>query len=239
MASEVEERMHLQPDKQRGAIDPRHGRFPYCLVWTPLPVVAWLVPFIGHLGICREDGVILDYAGSYFINVDNFTFGSTARYIRLNPEECCFPPNLASHTCKAGFSHVEVGTALSWDDALKSTMRHFQNHVYNIFTCNCHSFVASCLNTMAYKGHCHWNIVDLAVMMISSGSWVSSRSVMSAFLPFLVVVALGVGLIGSSFLVGWAMFATLLTGWYLTGTYGLKDMIRIHPHSLGAPLAQI
>jgi hypothetical protein len=68
-------------------IDIKKARFPCCLVWTPLPIVAWLVPFIGHVGICREDGVILDFAGPCFVNVDNFAFGSTAKYLRLNPEK--------------------------------------------------------------------------------------------------------------------------------------------------------
>ena len=68
-------------------IDPRRARFPCCVVWTPLPVISWLLPFAGHLGICTEDGVILDFAGSYFVSVDAFTFGATSRYVRLNPEQ--------------------------------------------------------------------------------------------------------------------------------------------------------
>ncbi|CAI7863802.1 unnamed protein product [Closterium sp. NIES-54] len=66
-------------------VNPSAGKFPYCLVWTPLPVIAWLVPFIGHLGICREDGTILDFAGSYFVCVDNFAFGAASRYLQLDP----------------------------------------------------------------------------------------------------------------------------------------------------------
>ena len=55
-----------------GEIDPTKAKFPGCLVWTPLPVVSWLAPFIGHVGICREDGTVLDFAGSNFVNVDDF-----------------------------------------------------------------------------------------------------------------------------------------------------------------------
>ena len=68
-------------------IDPRKARFPCCLVWAPLPVISWLVPFVGHLGICTEDGVILDFAGSFFVSVDAFTFGAASRYVRLNPDQ--------------------------------------------------------------------------------------------------------------------------------------------------------
>ena len=68
-------------------IDPRRDRFPCCVVWTPLPVISWLIPFIGHVGICREDGVILDFAGPNYVCVDNFTFGAVARYIQISKEQ--------------------------------------------------------------------------------------------------------------------------------------------------------
>jgi len=28
------------------------NRFPYSIVWTALPIFTWLIPFIGHTGIC-------------------------------------------------------------------------------------------------------------------------------------------------------------------------------------------
>ncbi|XP_058189109.1 protein REVERSION-TO-ETHYLENE SENSITIVITY1 isoform X2 [Rhododendron vialii] len=71
----------------RGEIDPKKSKFPCCLVWTPLPVVSWLAPFIGHVGICREDGAVLDFSGSNFVNVDDFAFGAVARYVQLDREQ--------------------------------------------------------------------------------------------------------------------------------------------------------
>lgn len=70
-------------------IDPRRARFPCCIVWTPLPVISWLVPFIGHVGICREDGVILDFAGPNFVCVDNFAFGAVTCYLQISKEKVC------------------------------------------------------------------------------------------------------------------------------------------------------
>ena len=29
----------------------------------------WLIPFIGHMGICTMQGVIRDFAGPYFVSV--------------------------------------------------------------------------------------------------------------------------------------------------------------------------
>ena len=74
----------LSPNMQ---MDPKRSRFPCCIVWTPLPVISWLIPFIGHIGICREDGVILDFAGPNFVCVDNFAFGAVARYLQISKEK--------------------------------------------------------------------------------------------------------------------------------------------------------
>jgi hypothetical protein len=36
----------------RKEIDKVHHRYPYCIVWTPLPLISWFIPIIGHTGIC-------------------------------------------------------------------------------------------------------------------------------------------------------------------------------------------
>lgn len=71
-------------------VDPKKAKFPCCLVWNPLPVVSWLAPFIGHVGICREDGTVLDFSGSYFVTVDDFAFGPVARYLQLDRRQVLF-----------------------------------------------------------------------------------------------------------------------------------------------------
>ena len=50
-------------------IDSKHVQYPHCLVWTPIPVLTWLFPFIGYMGIARTDGVIRDFAGPYYVSV--------------------------------------------------------------------------------------------------------------------------------------------------------------------------
>ncbi|OWM63422.1 protein REVERSION-TO-ETHYLENE SENSITIVITY1 [Punica granatum] len=206
-------------------INPKKAKFPCCLVWTPLPVVSWLAPFIGHVGICREDGVILDFSGSNFVNIDDFAFGSVARYLQLDRKQCCFPPNLAAHVCNQGYKHSEFGTSLTWDDALRSTMRNFQHKSYNLFTCNCHSFVAACLNHLCYSGSMDWNMVNVAALVLFRGQWVGPTSVLRSFLPFVAVLCSGVLLVGWPFMIGLMLFSSLLMGWFLLSNYFVKSLL--------------
>ncbi|KAM0924613.1 hypothetical protein ACQ4PT_004587 [Festuca glaucescens] len=198
---------------QLSQIDPKRARFPCCIVWTPIPFITWLVPFIGHIGICREDGVILDFAGPNFVSVDNFAFGAVARYIQVNGDE----------RYKLLGTQVEA----TWDDALKKGVQEFQNRSYNLFTCNCHSFVANNLNRLFYSGHDKWNVVSLAAVMFLRGRWVSTTSVVKTFAPFAVVLTVGALLGGMTFLVGLLAFAAAMTGWFLVGTYCIKSLIEL------------
>ncbi|CAF4620544.1 unnamed protein product, partial [Rotaria magnacalcarata] len=49
-------------------IDMVRVRYPHCIVWTPIPLLTWFFPFIGHIGIARTDGVIRDFAGPYYVS---------------------------------------------------------------------------------------------------------------------------------------------------------------------------
>ena len=65
-------------------LDANAARFPLCITWTSLPCVTWIIPCIGHTGICKTDGIIHDFAGPYYISVDDFAFGKTLKYVQLN-----------------------------------------------------------------------------------------------------------------------------------------------------------
>ena len=79
-------RLELAPISR--AINPSTSRFPFSIVWTPIPLLTWLIPWIGHVGIATSRGIIHDFAGSYFISVDDFAFGYTHKYCQLDiPDE--------------------------------------------------------------------------------------------------------------------------------------------------------
>ena len=56
------------------------ARFPCSVVWSPLLVISWFIPCIGHIGICKEDMVIFDFVGPNFVCMDSFAFGTATRY---------------------------------------------------------------------------------------------------------------------------------------------------------------
>lgn len=222
---EAEQHVMIEQSKrQTMEIDPRRDRFPCCIVWSPLPVLSWLFPFIGHVGICREDGVILDFAGPNFVCVDNFTFGVPTRYIQISKEKCNNCPDEISSTSEDRYE-LE-GPSSTWDDALRKSTREFQHRAYNIFTCNCHSFVGNNLNKLGFQSG-GWNVVNLAVLFVLEGRWVSFSACLKSILPFVLVFGSGLIFGGWTFLTFWAFLGTLLVGWFVLGTYCFRSLIQL------------
>jgi hypothetical protein len=47
---EFELRMsQLEVATEMPQVDPSIEKFPYCIVWTPIPCITWLLPFIGEV----------------------------------------------------------------------------------------------------------------------------------------------------------------------------------------------
>ncbi|TYZ63350.1 hypothetical protein PybrP1_012889 [[Pythium] brassicae (nom. inval.)] len=141
-------------------VDPARGRFPFCLVWSPIPVITWFLPFIGHLGIATSDGaedgsVIYDFAGPYTIGRDSFAFGIPTRYLQ----------------CR-----MSRDQAAKWDDAHSCD--------------NCHSHVAVCLENVQYAGIKRWNMVMLCFWMFFCGRYVDASGVLKSWAPSLVLLGL-------------------------------------------------
>nr|CAG4642888.1 EOG090X0GY7 [Evadne anonyx] len=152
-------------------IDVGKHRFPFCIVWTPIPLITWMLPFIGHMGIATSSGAIRDFAGSYFVSEDNMAFGSPTKYIQLEINKV-------------------PGGVTAWDRAVHEASEEYKNHTHNIFSDNCHSHVALVMNMMNYPGKRNWNMVSLCWQIIIKGKYISVAGYMKTWLPFYFLVAL-------------------------------------------------
>lgn len=182
----------LEIDSERGIggnmnrinreIDPKRDRFPFCIVWTPIPVLTWLFPIIGHMGIAYSSGVIRDFAGHYFVSEDNMAFGKPTKYWQLRPENV-------------------NGGAHAFDRGITEASEIYKTRMHNLCCDNCHSHVAKALNLMEYKNHKCWNMVSLAFLMIIFSKYVNFCGFIKTWLPFLIIVSISVSvyfIIGSN-----------------------------------------
>lgn len=160
-------------EKQKGIpqrFDIKKHRFPHCIVWTPLPLLTWIFPIIGHMGIASSSGIIHDFAGPYHVSEDNMAFGWPTKYWQLDPYQA-------------------QGGAETYDKMLNTASQEYRNRMHNLFCDNCHSHVAMALNLMRYENSSSWNMVKLCFLMLLHSKYVSFWAFLKTWLPFLVIAS--------------------------------------------------
>ena len=148
-------------------IDLKSSHFPYCIVWTPIPIITYLFPSIGHTGIGTSSGIIHDFAGSFFVSVDDFAFGKPTKYIKLKLSE---------------------QEKFNWDRAVEKGDNKYNMQEHNIFINNCHSHVAYVLNQLNYKGKNNYNMASIWWMLIIKGKYVSCCGFFKTYIGFFIII---------------------------------------------------
>lgn len=59
---------------------------PRAVVWTALPLITWLLPLIGHVGITRAGGCTTDFSGPFTVTVGSLMCA-------LEQHQCASPPH--------------------------------------------------------------------------------------------------------------------------------------------------
>ena len=147
------------------------GIFPYCIVWTPIPIITYIIPSIGHSGIGDSNGIIHDFAGSFFVSVNNFAFGKPTKYFKLE---------------------LTKQEKSNYDKAIEKADNKFNKEEHNLLRNNCHHHVAYILNELNYHGENNYNMVNIWCMLITKGKFVSFcgffKTYIGCFIIILIIV---------------------------------------------------
>ena len=154
-------------------IDPKKNYFPFCIVWTPIPILTYVIPNIGHSGIATSKGIIHDFPGSYTIGKGDFAFGEPTKFMQL---------------------FLSNDEKKLYDFAIEKGDKKFIGEEHKLFSNNCHSHVAYILNEFNYKGRNDYNMVSVWWMLIKEGKYVSFCGFVKTYCGFgiliLVIVAI-------------------------------------------------
>ena len=165
--SDSTEEQYFLKKKEKLKMDTIKHRYPYCIVWTPIPCISWLIPSIGHAGICNSEGIIHDFAAPYYISVDNMAFG---------------------YPTKAVILELTRKEFLEYDKAVEYGKNCYKKLEYDFFTNNCHSFIATVLNKLQYKGRSNYTMVDVWWILTTKSKYLSWIDLIKSYYGFLIVI---------------------------------------------------
>lgn len=144
----------------------------FSIVWSPLPPITWILPFIGHMGIADSHGVVSDFRGSFYVGSDgDMAFGKPTRYLKVDVSDL-------------------PGGIERWDAAIQESNQVYNQRVHNICCDNCHSHAALALNKMDLRAHgiSKWDMVKLCFLLFFKGRFISVGGFLAQFLPFVILV---------------------------------------------------
>jgi len=157
--------IEMPPHEQSSMLKPidiEGHRFPYCVVWTPLPIITWLLPFIGHMGIADSSGIIYDFAGPYTVSKNNMAFGWPTKYWRLET-----PNN-------------------KYDQSVYDASEEYKTRMHILCYDNCHSHVAMAMNLMRHGEKSRWNMISVCFAFLWHSRYVSIGGFIKTWLPFIL-----------------------------------------------------
>lgn len=149
-------------------IDVNNNRYPSCIVFGSLPLLTWLIPIIGHLGIADSSGKIHDFAGSYYVSIDDFMVGKVLRYYKLND--------------------VDNNTL---DNAIEKADSMYNKQTHNLVTNNCHHHVATALQQINNNNkYNNISMLQCWFLITVYGKYPSFTAFIYQWLPFCVILTL-------------------------------------------------
>ncbi len=160
----------------------------FSILWSPLPPITWILPFIGHMGITTSNGTACDFQGPFSVgDRGRMAFGKATRALQINNITSSLP-----------------GGAEQWDRSVIVANNEYRNRMHNICCDNCHSHVAYALNDMECRafGIRQWDMVKLCFLVFFKGRFLSLGGFVMQFLPFGVLVSI-------------VLLAKLLWWWYI------------------------
>lgn len=144
----------------------------FTILWSPLPPITYILPFIGHMGIADSRGVASDFQGPYSVgDRGRMAFGKPTRALKLD------------------VSGLEGGPE-RWDEAVQAANAEYRRRMHNICCDNCHSHVAYALNDMNLRAYriTKWDMVKLCFLVFFRGRFLTVGGFLHQFVPTIVVV---------------------------------------------------
>jgi len=163
---------------EENVVKPAKDYFPFTIVWCPIPLLTWLLPFIGHLGIVTSDGTIHDFAGPYFVNrhPHKMGFGNVTRYFEVKSQHL---------KLKTQSEAVKI-----WDSAINEASAEYDEMLHDLLCNNCHSHVSRALNEVEFFGFTSWNTFLLIFFMFFNGKFVSFARFVQTYIGFVLLLAI-------------------------------------------------
>ncbi|KAH7817910.1 putative Protein of unknown function (DUF778) [Monocercomonoides exilis] len=169
-------------------------RFPFAVVWNAVPFLSWILPFLGHVGICDSVGRIWDFQETNKIGIHRMKYGRVLKVWRFyeKPKESKEPKENEMDDIEQQENLIYESHSIpgQWDKAIESASQTFLHRKLSWTKCNSWHHVCECLNIYKPDLPKKFTPKRLCWTLIKKGSYPSCSMAINVYLPVVVLVLL-------------------------------------------------
>lgn len=139
------------------------------LVWTSIPVLSYVFPFVGHVGITDSVGRIHDFGSSNYVSIDQMAYGNPDKIIHFE---------------------ITQDEFTRWNKSIHTVSKKFSKKTYSLCGTNGYSFCASVLNKIKYNDRNDYTACEVMKMTIGCSYYVSTASMCKSYIGLIVIIVI-------------------------------------------------
>ncbi|KAH7821559.1 putative Protein of unknown function (DUF778) [Monocercomonoides exilis] len=184
------EEAYQEPETLSDFLERENGnkdRFPFGIVWNAIPVISWLVPILGHVGICDSQGRIWDFQKTDKVGINHMQYGRPMKIWRYYPKQK--PPKnaeLEEAEQQENLIYESRAIPVQWDKAIETASQAFIHRKMSWTKCNSWHHVCECLND--YQTEVKYTPRKLLWTFAKKGSWPSFPMALTVYLPPVILI---------------------------------------------------
>lgn len=140
---------------------------PYAFLWSPIPFISTILPFIGHISVCSSNGTIHDFFSSKYISINQINYGSPYKYINLDLKE---------------------NEMREWDKAIAKADKKYKRKIFSFCGNNSLKYAAFILGTINYNGKSKHSKCDIIKLGMRKSKFFSNCDVIKTYIGFVLII---------------------------------------------------
>lgn len=140
---------------------------PYALLWSPIPFISTIIPFIGHISVCSSNGTIHDFFSSKYISLNQINYGAPYKYINLDLKE---------------------SEMIEWDKAIAKADKKYRRKIFSFCGNNSLKYAAFILGSINYNGKSKHSKCDIINLGIRKSKFFSNCDVIKTYIGFILII---------------------------------------------------
>lgn len=140
---------------------------PYAFLWSPIPFISTILPFIGHISVCSSNGTIHDFFSSKYISLNQINYGAPYKYINLELKE---------------------SEMREWDRAIVKADKKYKRKIFSFCGNNSLKYAAFVLGAINYNGKSKHSKCDIIKLGIRKSKFFSNCDVIKTYIGFVLII---------------------------------------------------